>query len=438
MRTRTNPIELLAPVGFVFALILLTTSAFAQNFEHLNLNSNFTIHILKNGAVITPSSSIPQSGAGSAQAHTNVHIFQYNGMPVTKAVHPLAGPPLTGYFYETPASVACIYNLVTPMPACNPNNVSLVPTGGSKAIAIVDAYSAPNAMADLTAFSRQFGLPSPTAATFQVVYALANGTQTTRAPAYDSGWEVEQSLDVQWAHAMAPNAKIFLVEAASNSLADLLGAELLAGKLVAATGGGQVSNSWGANEFSQEALYDTYFSTTGVVYFASTGDSPGTEWPSVSANVVAVGGTSVSRNPATGAFMGEAAWNNAGGGPSLYVARPAYQNSVKSIIGGTTRGVPDVAAVANPTTGVWVFDTNAGGWIIVGGTSVASPVVAAITNNAGRFNLSSNAELTRIYANPSMFFDVTHGICGPYAGYWAAPGWDFCAGIGSPAGRGIL
>jgi kumamolisin len=96
------------------------------------------------------------------------------------------------------------------------------------------------------------------------------------------------------------------------------------------------------------------------------------------------------------------------------VARPAYQNSVKSIIGGTTRGVPDVAAVANPTTGVWVFDTNAGGWIIIGGTSVASPVVAAITNNASRFNLSSNAELTRIYANPSMFLDVTHGICGPY------------------------
>jgi subtilase family serine protease len=437
MSARSNPFKFLVPAG-LFASLSLTTSVFAQSPERFNLNPNFTVHIVKHGAVITPSSSIPQLGAGGAQAHTNVHIFDHHGMPATNRIRPLTGPPVSGYFYETPASLACIYNLVTPTPGCNPNNVSLVATGGARAIAIVDAYGAPNAMADLTAFSRQFGLPLPTAATFQVVYALANGTQTTRAPAYDSGWEVEQSLDVQWAHAMAPNAKIFLVEAASNSFADLLGAELLAGKLVAAAGGGQVSNSWGGNEFPQEALYDSYFSTNGVVYFASTGDSPGTEWPSVSANVVAVGGTSVSRNPVTGAFMGEAAWDNGGGGASLYVARPAYQNAVKSVIGGTTRGVPDVAAVANPTTGVWVFDTNAGGWIIVGGTSVASPVVAAITNNAGRFSVSSNAELTRLYANPSMFFDVTHGICGPYAGFWAVPGWDFCAGIGSPAGRGIL
>jgi subtilase family serine protease len=438
MSARTDTLKFLSSAALVCASMSLTTSALAQNFEHLNLNPNFTIHIVKYGAVITPSSSNPQSGASSGQAHTNIHIFQHNGMPVTNTVSPHAGPPVTGYFCETPASVACIYNLVTPVPGCNPNSVSLVPSGGSRAIAIVDAYSAPNAMADLTAFSRQFGLPLPTTATFQVVYATANGTQTTSAPAYDSGWEVEQSLDVQWAHAMAPNAKIFLVQAASNSFADLLGAELLAGRLVAAAGGGQVSNSWDGSEFSQEALYDSYFAANGVVYFASTGDSPGTEWPSVSANVVAVGGTSVSRNPLTGAFMGEAAWSSGGGGPSFYVARPAYQNGVKSIIGGTTRGVPDVSAVANPTTGVWVFDTNAGGWIIVGGTSVASPVVAAITNNAGRFNLSSNAELTRLYANPSMFFDVTHGICGPYAGYWAAPGWDFCVGLGSPTGRGIL
>ncbi len=438
MSARTNCLKFFMSAELVFVLVSLTTSALAQNPQRLNFNSDYTIHIVKNGAVITPSSSIPQSGMGSTHAHSNVHIFQHNGMPATNTVRPLAGPPLAGYFYETPASIACVYNLVTPTPGCNPNNVSLVPTGGSKAIAIVDAYYAPNAMADLTAFSRQFGLPLPTAATFQVVYATASGTQTTRPPAYDAGWEVEQSLDVQWAHAMAPNAKIILVEAASNSFADLLGAELLAGRLVAAAGGGQVSNSWGGSEFPQEAAYDSYFSTNGVVYFASTGDSPGTEWPSVSANVVAVGGTSVSRNPITGAFLGESAWNNGGGGPSLYVSRPAYQNSVQSIIGGATRGVPDVAAVANPTTGVWVFDSNAGGWIVVGGTSVASPVVAAITNNAGRFSLSSNAELTRIYGNPSMFFDVTHGICGPYAGYWAAAGWDFCAGVGSPAGRGIL
>jgi len=438
MNTTTNALRALAPFGLVFASVSLATSVFAQNFGSLNLDPNFTVHIVKDGAVITPSSSIPRAGAGGVEAHTNVHIFQRNGMPATHAVRPLVGPPLPGYFYETPASIACIYGLVTLVQGCNPNNVSSVPSGGGKAIAIVDAYHAPNAMADLTAFSRQFGLPLPTAATFQVVYALANGTQTTRVPAYDSGWEVEQSLDVQWAHAMAPNAKIILVEAASSSLADLLGAEHLASQLVAAAGGGQVSNSWGSGEFAQEALYDSYFLTSGVVYFASTGDSPGTEWPSVSTNVVAVGGTSVSRHPTTGAFMGEAAWDNAGGGPSIYVPRPLYQNSVSAIIGGTTRGVPDVAAVANPNTGVWVYDTNAGGWIVVGGTSVASPVVAGITNNAGRFSLSSNAELTRLYTNPSMSFDIQKGICGPYAGYWATAGWDFCSGVGSPAGKGVL
>lgn len=438
MDAMTKSLKVLAPFGLAFASISLSTPMFAQNFGFLNLDPNFTVHVVKDGAVITPSSSIPQPGAAGPEAHSNVHIFQRNGMPVTRAVRPLTGPPVAGYFYETPASIACIYNLVTSSPGCNPDTVSLVATGGSKAIAIVDAYHAPNAMADLTAFSSQFGLPLPTAATFQVVYALSNGTQTTRAPSYNSGWEVEQSLDVQWAHAMAPNAKIFLVEAASNSLADLLGAEYLASQLVAAAGGGQVSNSWGAGEFAQETQYDSYFSTNGVVYFASTGDSPGTDWPSVSANVVAVGGTSVSRNPTTGAFLGETAWDNAGGGASVYVARPVYQNSVSTIIGGATRGVPDVAAVANPNTGVWVYDSNAGGWIVVGGTSVASPVVAGITNNAGRFSLSSNAELTRLYANPSMSFDVERGICGPYAGYWATAGWDFCSGIGSPAGKGVL
>lgn len=135
--------------------------------------------------MITPSSSssIPRAGAGGVEAHTNVPIFQRNGMPPTHAVRPLVGPPLAGYFYETPASIACIYGLVTLVQGCNPNNVSSVPSGGSRAIAIVDAYHVPNAIADLTAFSRQFGLPLPTAATFQVVYALANGTQTMRAPA---------------------------------------------------------------------------------------------------------------------------------------------------------------------------------------------------------------------------------------------------------------
>lgn len=426
----------------LFALTVSTIfaagSALAQQQQLLNFGSNYTAHVGKEGTVVTPASSVPRPATGAVEMHTNVHVFQRDGMPATSAVRPLSGPPVAGYFFETPASIACIYNLVTPTQGCNPNNVLQVATGGSRVVAIVDAYHAPNAMADLTSFSRQFGLPLPTSSTFQVVFAASNGTQTTRAPAYDPGWEVEQSLDIEWVHAMAPNAKIILVEAASSSLSDLLGAELLAGKLVSAAGGGQVSNSWGASEFSQEAQYDSYFAAGGVVYFASSGDTPGAEWPSVSANVVAVGGTSISRHPTTGAFMGEAAWDSSGGGPSAYVPRPAFQNAVSAAIGGTARGVPDLAAVANPATGVWVYDGNAGGWIVVGGTSVAAPVAAGITNSAGRFSASSGVELSRIYANPSLFFDVQRGICGPYAGYWAAQGWDFCTGNGSPSSNNVL
>jgi kumamolisin len=398
----------------------------------LNLEANYNLHVLEEGTLVTPSSTIPQPGAAGASAHTNVHIFVPTGMTAIPSAGPAVGPPVPGRLNETPASVACVYNLVPAASGCNPNIVSALPTGGSRVVAIVDAFNAPNAMADLTTFSKQFGLPVPTAATFEVVYALANGTQTTTPPPYNSGWEIEESLDIEWAHAMAPTAKIILVEAASNSIADLLGAEDLASKLVAAAGGGEVSNSWGSGEFPSESTLDSHFSTQHVVYFASTGDSPGTSWPSVSANVAAVGGTSVSRDPVTGTFVGEAAWYDAGGGPSAYIARPSYQASVSGIIGANKRGVPDVSAVANPRTGVWIYDKNAGGWLIVGGTSVSSPIIAGITNNAGQFRLTTDAELAEVYTNHALFRDITQGICGPNTGYWAMTGWDFCTGVGSP------
>ena len=319
------------------------------------------------------------------------------------------------------------------VPGCNPNTVTAVPKGGSRTIAIVDAYDAPNALADLTTFCLQFGLPVPT--NFQVVYAASDGSMTTTPPPYDPGWEVEISLDVQWAHAMAPNAKIILVEAASKAGADLLGAVKLASNLVAAAGGGEISMSWGSAELSVESPLDSYFSTPGIVYFAATGDSPGTEWPSVSANVVAVGGTSVSRDPSNGAFIGEAAWGDGGGGVSAYIPKPSYQSNVKKLGSVYFRGVPDIAAVANPRTGVWVYISNAQGWTVIGGTSVATPVVAGLVNNTGHFNASSNAELTAYYKTPTQFNDVVQGICGPSTGYWAATAWDFCTGLGSPVKR---
>ena len=258
------------------------------------------------------------------------------------------------------------------------------------------------------------------------------------------GWELKSSLDVEMAHALAPNARIFLVEASSSNGSDLMGAEQVAASLVAANGGGEVSNSWGGAEFSGQANYDTYFQKPGVVFFASTGDSPGVSWPATSANVVAVGGTTTSRNPNTGAFQTEASWSEAGGGTSAMIPLPPYQRALAGIL-GNARGIPDVAFDANPDTPVWVYYSGRvsgerGGWWSVGGTSVAAPAMAAIVNAAGHFQPSSAAELAQIYGglgNTTAFADETIGICGPYGGYLAQAGWDFCTGVGSPRGLSI-
>lgn len=393
--------------------LLLSSAAAAQSGRH-------------KGSVVIPSSSMERPRDAGERAHTNIRVF----IPAEGLTSPRpmkVGPPYAGYMYETPASVACVYQLAKAATGCNPNTVKANPAGGSRAIAIVDAYDAPNAASDLAYFSKQFGLPAPN---FQVVYA--SGTQPSR----DFGWELEESLDIEWAHAMAPNAKIYLVEAASNSYPDLLLAVSTASGLVAAAGGGEVSMSWGSSEFRSETTYDSYFTTTGVVYFAAAGDGPGTLYPSVSPNVVAAGGTTFRRNPSTGAFLAEAAWVDGGGGASLYEARPGYQSPVKTIV-GSARGVPDLSAVADPNTGVWVFDSGNGGWWIVGGTSASAPILAGIVNLAGHFAPSTNSELTTIYNNMAVaadFKDTTTGFCGPYMGYSPVKGWDFCAGVGSPRG----
>jgi kumamolisin len=377
------------------------------------------------GKVVTPDSSIAKPSDLGKRAHTNIHVF----MPATpmQDAQP-QGPPFSGYAYETPASLGCVYGLTKAVKGCDPNTVTVNPIGGAKVIALVDAYDAPNAASDLSAFSTQFGLPAPS---FQVVYASGS------KPAYNAGWEIEESLDVQWAHAMAPEAKIVLVEAASNSYSDLLAAEDVASKLVNAAGGGEVSNSWGGDEFSAETTYDSHFVKAGVVFFASSGDSPGTIWPGTSPDVVSAGGTTVRRNPSTGLYVSEEPWDEAGGGVSFYEARPSYQGAISSLV-GNARGVPDLSFDANPITGVWVLVSAQGGWYTVGGTSVASPSLAGIVNSTGSFAASSNAELTTIYGNLGVgadLRDITTGYCGPYAGYSAVKGWDFCTGVGVDKGK---
>lgn len=377
------------------------------------------------GHVVVPDSSIPRSGDAGKRAHTNIRMF----VPEAgfNSVRHFNGPPYSGYFFETPASIGCLYKLTKGTPGCNPNTVTINPTGGAKAIAIVDAYDYPNAASDLAAFSTQFGLP---AANFQVVYA--SGTK----PPGNLNWELEEALDIEWSHAMAPNATIYLVEAASNYFSDLFLAVQVASNLVATAGGGEVSMSWGSGEFSSETTYDSYFTTPGVVYFASTGDAPGTGYPSVSPNVVAAGGTTIRRDPYTGNFKSEIAWSDAGGGLSYYEPRPSYQAVISGLV-GNQRGVPDFSAVADPNTGVWVYDSGNGGWYILGGTSVSSPMMAGIVNRAGSFAASSAAELTTIYNNlgvTTAFKDITGGYCGPYMGYSSERGWDICSGVGTSRG----
>jgi subtilase family serine protease len=351
-------------------------------------------------------------------------------------VQPQELPPFLGYFFETPASIACVYRLVShPTPGCDPDVTTHNPSGGSGAIAVVDAYDDPNAAADLATFSTQFGLPP---ADLTVVFST--GTRPALDPS--GGWELEESLDIEWAHAMAPNARIFLVEAPSNNLGDLLNAVILASNLVAANGGGEVSMSFGSGEFLNETQYDFVFTTRGVVYLASAGDNPGVGWPSASPNVVSAGGTTISRDSDTGVFLSENAWQDTGGGPSQVEPRPHFQDRIAYIV-GAVRGTPDLSFDANPNTGVWVVDTNLfegqpGGWFVVGGTSVSSPSLAGIINSAGKFSPSSQAENALIYGNlfraRNDFRDIVYGNCGLNIGTFATPGWDFCTGVGSDIG----
>jgi subtilase family serine protease len=189
--------------------------------------------------------------------------------------------------------------------------------------------------------------------------------------------------------------------------------------------------SWGGSEFSFETFYDSYFAQQGVVYFAAAGDSPGVSWPSTSPNVLSVGGTSISRDPTSGNFQAEVTWQSGGGGPSLYERRPGYQNGILGIV-GNQRGTPDVAADANPSTGVWVYASPY--WYIVGGTSVSTPVWAGIVNTAGH-SYPSSTEFAVLYGDQGTM-DITAGTCGPNQGYLAQLGWDFCSGFGSPLGLG--
>ena len=369
---------------------------------------------------------------GEARAFTNIQVFVPDVRLQPPAQNQAAATP---YFIETPASIACVYGLVPRQNGCKPAAVNVNASGGGRVIAIVDAYDAPKIKEDLVTFSDRFGLPAPS---FDVVYA------SNHQPANDKGWEIEISLDVEWAHAMAPQAKIILVEAEDNQYSNLFAAVDKASSLVAAAGGGQVSLSWGGSEFGSQLGFDSHFAKPpGVVYLAASGDDPGVSYPATSQAVIAVGGTSIDRD-STGTLIGETPWTSEGAGPSLFEALPTYQNSM-GLNPGMRRAIVDVAAIADPSNGgVWVYDSsnsNAAqnnGWLAVGGTSAATPIVAGIINNAGRFASNTGDELSYMYAHMPSFNDIKTGTCGPVASYTATTGWDYCTGVGTPNGKGGL
>jgi hypothetical protein len=426
------------------------------------------------GTVIVPPSNIERPQDIGKRSHTNFLIF----IPAARSSKQPSPASSSGPGGETPGSLSCVYQTwagqVSGCPVTNGSGYNS-PSGGTNVIAIVDAYDYPTAASDFQTFSQQFGLPygnecgpNDNEPCFTQVYAT--GSQ----PKANCSWAQEESLDIEWSHAMAPHAQIVLVEAASNSNSNLMQAvqvasnEVMCGPVTSSspitscssgTGTGEVSMSWGSSEFSSESSYDGYFTGPGVTYFASSGDSGGKViWPSASPNVVSAGGTTVNRN-SSGDFTGESTWSSAGGGPSNDESMPSYQNITSDINTTGMRGTPDISFDANPASGVSVFDsTSCQGlvdWMVFGGTSVAAPSLSGISNESGAFdggwdnggnsssvqsNLYSNYgtdtdfstnPATCSYTSSTPFYDITQGSAGTYP---ATACWDFASGIGTDRG----
>lgn len=386
------------------AVMVLTVASLASS-----VHAQQRLEGVYNGhRILYPQSSIPQTG----RHHTNYFYVDSD--------KPSSGPP-SGV--ETPGSVACVYELVSGPTGCPVSTSTTVPSGGWGAIAIVDAGDYPTAASDLAAFSSYYGIP---AANFTVSWV-----GNKKPPVYPD-WETEEALDIEWAHAMAPKAKLYLVESplcesTSCDTDPSWSAVTLAAKLVAEAGGGVVSMSWGDPESSSETSWDQYFTSKSAVFFAASGDSGlGVSiYPGASPNVVSVGGTSFNRDT-NGDFVDEV-YGGGGGDLSPYEPRPSYQNGVESVV-GTQRGYPDVAS------DFCCAPIYLGGfWYSVGGTSWASPTFAGIVNAAGSKSKGSVAELTLMYdvlANQTEWDQDYYNIISGDSK--CVVGFNECAGIGSP------
>jgi len=329
---------------------------------------------------------------------------------------PLGSLGPTGYGYG-PSDLQSAYNL--------PSSTA----GSSKTVAIVDAYNDPNITSDLATYRSAWGLPACGSGCFSVVNQ--NGAASPLPPEEPSGqdWDLEESLDVDMVSAICPLCHIILVETNSNSFSDL-GTGVDA---AVSLGAKYVSNSYGGGDFSGETSLDPYYNHPGVAVTASAGDSGyGVEYPAASQYVTAVGGTSLSTATNSRGWT-ENVWSGTGSGCSAYEAKPSWQTDT----GCSDRTNNDVSAVADPNTGVAVYDTYTfSGWVEVGGTSASSPIIASVFALAGT-PAAGTYPSSYIYQHTSSLYDVTSGSdgsCSPAYLCTGEIGYDGPTGWGTPDG----
>jgi subtilase family serine protease len=297
-------------------------------------------------------------------------------------------------------------------------------SGGHGTIVIIGAYDDATIENDLGFFNQAFNLPACTTKNgcFEK-HLVSSGTKT------NSGWNMETSLDIEWAHAIAPDAKILLISAKTPSGANLLKAVDYAASRSDVTA---ISMSFGGAEFPEEKSLDSHFkSNSGAVFFASSGDNGwGASWPASSPNVVSVGGTSLSLK-SNGTLASEKAWSGSGGGVSAYESAPSYQADYSIPKSGGMRAIPDVSYNADPKSGFSIYVK--GKWYVVGGTSAGAPQWAAIQS----LGLSATSE--KLYADKSsdsfasFFRDIVSGSNGDCKYYCQArKHYDYITGLGSP------
>ncbi|MFF0624681.1 peptidase S8 [Streptomyces sp. NPDC004296] len=312
---------------------------------------------------------------------------------------------------------------------------NLPKTGGSgQTVAIIDANDDPNAEKDLATYRKQYGLPDCTTANGCFKKVDQNGG--TKYPAPDAGWAGEISLDVDMVSASCPSCHILLVEANSANMDDL-GAAV---NRAVTMGAKFVSNSYGGSEDSTDTTSDEkYFKHPGVAITVSSGDSGyGVEYPAASQYVTAVGGTSLKKDSSTRGWS-ESVWGTkaggegAGSGCSQYDAKPAWQKDT----GCAKRTVADVASVADPATGLAVYDSyQASGWNVYGGTSASAPFIAGVYALAGAPG-ASDTPASYPYTHATSLNDVSsgaNGSCSPAYLCTAGKGYDGPTGLGTPNG----